>query len=123
MLPYVKQKREELELPSDHPALVVFDRFKAQCTSNVLQILRDNHIDTLLIPASCTDRLQPLDMSVNKAAKEFLRRQFHLWYAREVCRQLQEGSSVKPVDTRMSAVKSLGAKWLIKMSDYFKSNP
>ena len=65
LLPYVKQKREELKLPGDHPALAVFDRFKAQCTSNVIQILRDNHIDILLIPASCTDRLQPLDVSVN----------------------------------------------------------
>jgi len=60
-------------LPGDYPALVVFDRFKAQCTSNVLQILRDNHIDTLLILASCTDHLQLLDVSVNEAAKEFLR--------------------------------------------------
>ena len=82
-----------------------------------------NHIGTLLIPASCTDHSQPLDVSVNKAAKEFLRRQFHLWYAGEICHQLQQGSSIKPVDTRMSAVKPLGAKWMIKMYDYFKSNP
>ena len=66
LLPYVKQKREELKLPGDYPALVVFDRFKAQCTSNVLQILRDNHIDTLLFLASCTDHLQPLDVSLPK---------------------------------------------------------
>ena len=110
LLPYVKQKREELKLPGDHPALVVFDRFKAQCTSNILQILRDNNIDTLLIPASCTDRLQPLDVSVNKAAKEFLRRQFHLWYAGEVCHQLRQRSSIKPLDARVSAIKPLGAK-------------
>ena len=72
LLPYVKQQRKELKLHSNHPALVVFDRFKAECTSCVLQILRDYHIDTLLIPASCTDHLQPLDVSVNKAAKEYL---------------------------------------------------
>jgi len=76
LLPYVKQNREELKLHSDHPALVVFDRFKVQCTNHVLQILRDSNIDTLLIPASCTDRLQPLDVSVNKTAKEFLHQQF-----------------------------------------------
>ena len=28
LLPYVEQKREELKLPGDHPALVVFDHFK-----------------------------------------------------------------------------------------------
>ena len=117
------KKREDLKLSGDHPALVVFDCFKAQCTSNILQILRDNNIDTVLIPASCTDRLQPLDVSVNKAAEEFLHRQFHLWYAGEVCHQLRQRSSIKPLDTRVSAIKPLGAKWMIKMYDYFKSNP
>ena len=115
------KKREELKLPGDHPALVVFDHFKAQCTSNVLQILRNNHIDTLLIPASCTDCLQLLDVSVNKVAKEFLHRQIHLWYAGEVCHQLRQGSSIKLVDTCMSVVKPLGAKWLIKMYDNITS--
>ena len=76
LLPYVNREREELGLPSCYPALVVYDRFKAQCTDDVLQLLRENHTDTLLIPASCTDRLQPLDVSVNKSAKEFLRKSF-----------------------------------------------
>ena len=69
-------KREELALPSSYPARVVYDRFKAQCTDGMLQLLRENHIDSLLIPASCTDQLQPLDVSVNKPAKEFLRKSF-----------------------------------------------
>ena len=55
LLPYVNSKREELGLPSSYPALVIYDRFKGQCTNDVLQILKENHIDTLLIPASCTD--------------------------------------------------------------------
>ncbi len=29
---YIVRKRSELSLPSDQPALVRFDRFKAQCT-------------------------------------------------------------------------------------------
>jgi len=59
LLPYVKEKKKGMNLHTDHPALVVFDRFKAQCTSHMIQILWDNHIDTLLIPASCTDQLHP----------------------------------------------------------------
>ena len=55
LLPYVNTKQEELGLPSSYPALVVYDCFKGQCTNDVLQILKENHIDTLLIPASCTD--------------------------------------------------------------------
>ena len=30
LLPYVKQKRQDLKLPNQ-PCLVIFDRFKAQC--------------------------------------------------------------------------------------------
>jgi len=65
LLPYVKQKRKELERPDDQPCLVVIDRFKAQCTATVLCILED--IFVALIPANCTDRLQPLDVSINKS--------------------------------------------------------
>ena len=123
LLPYVNTKREELGLPSSYPALVVYDCFKGQCTNDVLQILKENHIDTAK-PASCTDRLQPLDVSVNKSAKVFLRKKFQLRYSEQVCSQLQKKSDeVKPVDLHLNVVKSLGAKWLMEMHDYFNSNP
>jgi len=71
ILPYVKSKREELMLCADYPAVVLFDNFKGQCTTELLTIL-DNNINIVLIPANCTSRLRPLDISVNKAVKEFL---------------------------------------------------
>jgi len=49
LLPYVTQKRAELMLPSSQPALVIFERFKAQCTSTVLQVLRENNICTCFV--------------------------------------------------------------------------
>ena len=58
-------KRYELGLSSDHHSLVIFDRFKGQCTDVVLKALEENNIDVLLIPANCTDRLQLLDISIN----------------------------------------------------------
>ena len=68
LLPYVRKKREELHLEPDYPALVLFDVFKGQCTENLFRILEENHISVVLIPPNCTDRLQPLDVSVNKPA-------------------------------------------------------
>ena len=107
-----------------YPALIVYNRFKGQCTNDVLQILKENHIDTLLIPASCTDQLQPLDECVNKSAKVFIWKKFQLWYSEQVCSQFQKKSDeVKPVDLHLNVVKSLGAKWLMEMHDYFNSNP
>ena len=37
----------------------------------------------LTVPPDCTDRMQSLDTCINKAAKEFLRREFQEWYARK----------------------------------------
>ena len=56
LLPYVNRTRKELS--SRQSCLVIFDRFKAQCTNTVLQIFEENHISVVLVPANCTDRLR-----------------------------------------------------------------
>ena len=123
LLPYVKRKRKELGHPDDQTCLVIFDRFKAQCTATVLGVLEENNILVSLVPANCTDRLQPLDVSVNKSVKEFLRGQFHEWYAGEVSEQLRSGKEVKLVDFHLTRVKPLAATWLIRLMDYLKMHP
>ena len=122
LVPYVAKKREELALGSDHRALVIYDSFKGQCTPAIFKLLDDNNIDMVIVPANCTDRLQPLDVSVNKAAKNFMRDQFQRWYAEQI--QQQVSSNVKnPVDLRLSIVKPLSAKWFVQLSDYLKAHP
>ena len=123
LLPYVREKRKELKLAADYPALVIFDKFTGQGTENLLNILEDNNIYFVMVPANCTDRLQPMDVSVNKPAKNFLRQQFQEWYAEKVCKQLDQQEEMSPVDLRLSIVKPLGAQWMIKLYDYLKSKP
>ena len=67
--------------------------------------------------------MQPLDLSVNKAAKEFLRKCFQKWYALQVCSQLEGKTSKEPDDLRLSVMKPIGAKWLVELYDYMKSKP
>ena len=86
-------------------------------------MLDDNHIYVVLIPPNCTDRLQPLDLSVNKPAKDFLRNKFQTWYAQRVCSQFQGKSEKAPVDTRLSVVKPLGAQWMVALYNNFKGRP
>ena len=90
IFPYIEEKRSELKLSNDQPALPIFDNFKTQCTSSILRLLDRHNVNVVLIPPNCTDRLQPLDLSVNKAAKDFLHRKFREWYAKQVCVQLDE---------------------------------
>ena len=87
-------------------------------------ILEENSIFYVIVPPNCTDRLQPLDISVNKAAKEFLRSRFQEWYASKIAFQLKQSARVtEPVDLRLSLMKPIGVKWLIELYDYFKSKP
>ena len=123
ILPYIHGKRNQLKLADDYPALLLFDNFKAQCTQTILTLLDQNNINVVLIPPNCTDRLQPLDLSVNKSIKAHLRSEFQSWYAKEVCTQLQGCAEKKPVDLRLSVVKPLGAAWMKSAYDYVKSKP
>ena len=122
-LPYICIKRKELKLTPEQPAVMIFDNFKGQCTEELLKFLDSNNINVILIPPNCTDRLQPLDLSINKAAKEFLRRQFHKWYANQVCVKLGQKDKKQLVDLRSSIVKLLGAKWMVDLYDYLKGKP
>ena len=69
IIPYVKKERERLKLDDTHCALALFDVFKGQCTAKVLELLK---ILFVTVPNNCTDRLQSLDLPVNKPAKDFV---------------------------------------------------
>ncbi len=53
-------------------------------TGKVYEALEKHSIHSVLVPAGCTDKLQPMDVSVNRAAKAFLQREFQDWYANQV---------------------------------------
>ncbi len=89
--------------------------------------MEKHNIQSVLVPANCTDRLQPLDISVNKAAKSFLRSQFQTWYSDEVSRQYSDsemtGDDFEPTDLSTPRMKCLGGQWLVNVFDYLSKNP
>ena len=93
-----------MKLLPNHPALLLFDNFKAQCTGTLLTHIDAHNVYVVLIPANCTDRLQPLDISVNKPAKDFLHKQFQQWYSAKVCCQFQVDPK-EPVNLRSTILK------------------
>ena len=86
--PYIRQKKDELDLPESQPSLVSFDEFTSQVTDAALFMLENNNIFYVIVPPNCTDKLQPLDISINKPAKEYLRSKFQSWYASKITGQL-----------------------------------
>ena len=63
----------------DKPAVVIIDNFKGQITKTMTELLERHTIHTCLIPANATDRLQPMDILVNKPAKSFLKKLPYTW--------------------------------------------
>lgn len=118
IIPYVDRVRESFE--SDTPALIIMDNFKGQVTTSINDILENNNIHVSLLPPNTTDRLQPMDVSVNKPAKDFLKRCFEDWYSQQISKQLEgrdvESAILQPIDLSMPVLKELGAKWMVKMA-------
>ena len=78
----------------------------------------------VFVPRGTTDKLQPIDLSANKAAKDFLRQSFHHWYADHVRQQLQSltsgNASIVQVDMKTTVTKNLGIKWRTALYDHFR---
>ena len=91
IVPYVGANRND----DNAAALVIMDNFKGQATPSVLSLLDNNNIRVCLLPANTTDRLQPLNISVNKPAKHFLREKFQDWYANQVLQQLNPSLNIE----------------------------
>lgn len=132
VFPYVQSGRERLGCEDSQAALVIIDNFKGQVSQPVTDLLISYNIHTCLLPANTIDRLQPLDISVNKPAKDFLRRKFDEWYSQQVMQLLQDESlsdkeieefQVPSIDMSMARMKDVSAQWIVEMADYIAQNP
>ena len=122
ILPYIRKVHRTQNLSKSQMTLCIFDVFRAQMGEDFLDFLSENNIKVVYVPARCTDRLQPLDVSVQKAIKNHLRQSFEDWYADEIIKQLNENKGsesedevIQPVDLSLTWLKPLSAKWLVKM--------
>ena len=61
-----------------------------ECTAKVLKLFEDNYILDVTVPSNCTDRLNPLDLLVNKPAKDLVRAKFQKWYEMEIDQQMEK---------------------------------
>ena len=113
-MPFVTQKRQALKLHSAFPAVAIFDNFRGQTTDIILSHLRSHNIIPIQLPANYTDKLQPMDISVNKPIKDHLKIQFQQRYALEVKKQLETAplDQVK-VDVGLQIIKGPSANWII----------
>ena len=113
--PYVVHKRKELGLHSTQKALMVWDVFKGQMTEAVKNNLASLNIELVPVPANLTHLFQPLDLTVNGAAKKFIKKEFITYYSSIIQQQLESGKKLEDIniDMRLTIVKPLHAQWLV----------
>ena len=128
IVPYTDKVRDSLG--EETAALVIMDNFKGQVTDAVMNLLDTHNIHVCLLPPNTTDRLQPMDISVNKPVKDYLKRQFDKWYSEHVLTQLEgedtsnmEALQLHPINLGLPELKEIGAKWLVDMASYISNNP
>ena len=70
-----------------------------------------------------TNLYQPLDLSVNKAAKDFTRKKFLEWYTRQLTNGIKNGLELDDIDIdyQLSVLKPLHATWLISLYDHMNT--
>ena len=81
--PYIAAKRAELNQTTT-PALLIYDTFRAHTTDGIQQRLEELNVCLVMVPKNMTDHLQPLDISVNKPAKNYMKRRYAEWYTEHV---------------------------------------
>ena len=70
-----------------------------------------------------THFFQPLDLTVNRCAKQRMENEFVTYYSEAVKRQLDSGVELEDVDVdfRLSVLKPLHAQWLVNLYNFFTS--
>ena len=111
IIPYVQSQRKELGKPKQATLVI-----PGQITDDVISLLRDNNIHYILVTNNMTKLFQPLDLTVNKHCKSYLKRLFLERYAQQIENQLSLGKKVEEIkiEFRLTTLKPLHAKWLVK---------
>ena len=122
ILPYIREEREKLGCPNQK-ALLISDVFRSQTTDKVLKNLEDNNILATKVPPNMTHFFQPLDLTVNKVAKDFTKDKFLEWFSGQVSIGLENGQELEDIEInyRLSVLKPMHATWLISFYDYISS--
>ena len=114
IVPFISQKRQSLDLPISQTGLSILDSFRCQTTPGIVSLLEKHNIIAVQVPVNCTDKLQPMDIVINKPVKDEMKKKFQYWYAAEVQKQLKEVplGEVK-VDMAAATIKTKNTNWII----------
>ena len=114
---YPLQKNQEL--------LLIFYVFKGHWTDQMKALVSSSNGKTIPVPNNLTNEFQPLDLTVNRTCEAFFRKESQEWFASQVQLQIENGATPEEVkvDTKISILKPLYAKWVTSFYDKIQSHP
>ena len=90
ILSHVQKERTKLKY-RNQKALLIFDVFRGQTTDKIFKVLKDNRTLVSKVPANMTHLFQLLDLTVNKAAKDYTKQKFSDWFTSQINTGLENG--------------------------------
>ena len=87
-----------------------------------MRTLSENYCEVAIISHNLTNKFEPLDISINKAAKAFIQNMYNEWFSNKVATQLNRGvdpTEVK-ITSKQSDLKPLHASWIIDLCEHLK---
>ena len=114
--------KRENGYPEEQCALIIMDTFKGQDNDRLRELCSENYCKVVIVPHNLTNQFQPLDISVNKAAKVFIQNMYNEWFSNEVAKQLNRGfdpAEVK-ITSKLSDLKPLLASWIADLYEHLE---
>ena len=101
IFPYLEHTKRSKSYPLEQLALIIMDTFKGQNNDTLMKLCAESNCDVVIVPHNLTNKFQPSDLSVNKAAKSFIQDKYNDWFADQLFTQLQNGKD--PTDVKISS--------------------
>ena len=85
-----------------------------QWTDKVKSLTEKHHGKMVPVPHNMTNYFQPLDLTVNRSCKSFLRDKAQIWYAEQVQVPISKGIAPESVsvDSKISILKPINTRWV-----------
>ena len=103
-------------------ALIIKDTFKGKDNNRLRELRSENYCEVVIVPHNLTNKFQPLDIRVNKAAKAFTENMYNEWFSNEFATQLSR--SVDPTEgkitSKLSGLKPSHASWITDLNEHLK---
>ena len=93
------------------------DVFRGQITDTVLLKLQGNSTFLVQRPPSTTILFQSLDLTINRAAKAFLKRKYTKCCQGEISKAPADGTALDDIEIKLKllVLKHLQAKWIVEL--------